>query len=232
MTPLIHPEALFESLSANATTRTRRSLEAIHRVCQEQHDRGSPDFSIPTVARLSEAIGGPSEQTIRNRTGAHYRALLGAWAAFSEGSTKKPQQKPAPLTEETVLPRIEDPATRAVVGMILSKNKKLLAEIHLLKHNANIVIDRRQREWAPEPTGKPPDRESSAVVEVPPANLGLSKIQIEALVDATSPEMLERMGWTVQDNGRVMKGARPIYKPGYVDAIRAILDAVEKNGQP
>lgn len=72
----IDPIKLFGQLSENASTRKKRSLEIIHNICKEQNERGSKDFSIPTISRLSVKEKGPSEQTIRNKSGEDYRVLM------------------------------------------------------------------------------------------------------------------------------------------------------------
>lgn len=84
---------LVSKLSEDASTRKTRSIEVIHNICQEQYDRGSKDFSIATISRLSKECDGPSEQTIRNKNGADYRAILKAWAEFSEGFATKQKIK-------------------------------------------------------------------------------------------------------------------------------------------
>jgi len=63
----LSPYELLPRLLSSATTRKRRSLEIINNVCKEQQERGSQDFSIATIRRLSEAFEGPTERTIRNK---------------------------------------------------------------------------------------------------------------------------------------------------------------------
>lgn len=53
----------------------------------------------------------------------------------------------------------------------------------------------------------------------------LTGTEIDALKEAISDDFMEIQGWLREDNGRVTttKG-RSIYKPGYVTAIKKILD--------
>ena len=85
----IPPEELAMQLMENASTRKKNSIEKIHNICREQYNRGSKDFSVATISRISIENGGPSEQTIRNKSGSDYRAILKSWADYSEGYTTK-----------------------------------------------------------------------------------------------------------------------------------------------
>jgi len=73
------PEELLEELKIHANSRKRRSLEIIAEICSEQRERNSKDFSIATIGRLSTKAERPATQSIRNKTGGDYRALIKAW---------------------------------------------------------------------------------------------------------------------------------------------------------
>jgi len=66
------PNDLLDAFCNGAHPRKQQSLRLIYRLCEEQHDRGSSDFSIATIGRLSAAVGGPSAAAIRNKTGDAY----------------------------------------------------------------------------------------------------------------------------------------------------------------
>ena len=53
-------DVLLEALCAGAGPRKASSLRLIHAICVEQRDRGSADYSIATIGRLSAARGGPA----------------------------------------------------------------------------------------------------------------------------------------------------------------------------
>ena len=78
------PNELCKKLKQNSTSKTVKSITIIHNVCTEQAERGSNDFSIATIGRLSEAAHGPKTQAIRNKTGDKYRALIESWAVFKK----------------------------------------------------------------------------------------------------------------------------------------------------
>src|SRR6266849_2066721 len=121
------PDEVLAALKHDATTRTQQSLNVIHAICSEQRQRDSRDFSIATIGRLSSDRGGPSPQAIRNETGKHYRALLTAWANYTNGTTRKLPARAEPGVAEDVLDMITDATVRAVVGVIIADNRKLKA---------------------------------------------------------------------------------------------------------
>ncbi len=84
----VDPHIVLEELCSRATTRTTAALEALHLVLEKQSQSTPLDFSIATVGKLSQEQGGPSTQTIRNRTGKHFQQLIDAWAAYA-GTTRK-----------------------------------------------------------------------------------------------------------------------------------------------
>src|ERR1039457_3219592 len=88
------PDELLELLKTKSNARKRRSLDVIYGICREQVERGSCDFSIATIGRVSSEQGGPSPQTIRNKGGDDFRALISTWADHSKrGKKKKTQNK-------------------------------------------------------------------------------------------------------------------------------------------
>jgi hypothetical protein len=206
------PDEVLSALKHDATPRMRRSLDIIQTLCSEQHQRGSRDFSVATIGRLSSARGGPATQTIRNKYGEHYRTLLVAWAAFADGQTRKPPAKVYSGTAEDVLGMIDDAAVRAIVGVIMAENRKLKGENTLLKSQAQITVDRRR---LPEPT---------PALSMPT----LLPVEKEALSQAISEEFLRVQGWQIDTKtGRVTstKDGRPIFTAGFATAIKKVLDS-------
>lgn len=215
--PTPNPEAVLEALKSGATPRTQRSLDLIHAICREQKDKGSDDFSIVTIGRISADRGGPSAQPIRNKSGEHYRTLIASWAAFYEGQTRKPAARAAPGVAEDILNMIEDASVRAIVGVLIAEGKKLKAENTLLKTQAQVIVDRRP--------GRVDTAPSKAVQVITPVDTLLPS-EVDALRHAISPEHLEQMGWSLNEmNGRVTKGAASIFRPGFGTAIKKIIEA-------
>jgi len=80
MNEIQSPKALMQALCAHADPRKTRSLRLIYAICEEQRDRGSKDYSVATIGRLSAERGGPAAGAIRNKTGEPYRAVIKAFA--------------------------------------------------------------------------------------------------------------------------------------------------------
>ena len=86
----MNPDELLEILKKTASPKTKQTLDAIHEVCFEQQQRGLTDFSVATIARLGAKRDVPRAQTMRNKTGDKYRALL---RAFEDATaSNKPRQ--------------------------------------------------------------------------------------------------------------------------------------------
>ena len=81
-------EELLQKLKEDATPKTRKTLDAIYEICNEQLERGVGEFSIATISRLGIKRGVPKPQSIRNKSGEKYRALI-EYFAGSVGSEIK-----------------------------------------------------------------------------------------------------------------------------------------------
>src|ERR1039457_1901694 len=189
------PDELLELLKTKSNARKQRSLDVIYGICREQVERGSCDFSIATIGRVSSEQGGPSPQTIRNKGGDDFRALISTWADHSKGAMKKP-----PRIQESgissILGKIDDPAVRSIVGSILATNSKLQREVNLLKQQTEIVIDRRT---IPLTTPKIQDTaQLSGIAEYH------TSTELIALTHAISAELMGQEGWTIEKSGRVV----------------------------
>jgi len=217
----MNPHELLEELLKLANARKRQSLQIIHDICREQHERGSRDFSIACIGRLSEKRGGPKTQPIRNKSGEEFRALINAWATFTGGASRK-VAKPKENFLSEVLRQIPDAAVRAVMGNALAENTKLKGQLNALKSQTNIVID--QRLTIPSTT-----YQSTASDEIFEVHNGLTEIEVAALQHAISGDFLADQGWIAEPNGRVKNASgRSLYKAGYVTAIQKILNANKK----
>lgn len=68
-------------------------MTAIYDICMEQQERGIYDFSISTIAKLGCKRRVPQAQSIRNKTGEKYRALI---QAFADSTSSKKKLKNFP----------------------------------------------------------------------------------------------------------------------------------------
>jgi hypothetical protein len=210
----MHPDELLEKLKVNATPRKAKNLDILHAVCREQHERGSTDFSVATVSKISQERGGPVRSTIHNKTGDDFKGLIKAWADYTGGVTRKVRKiHENPLY--AVLDKIPDPAVRAVMGAVLAENKKLRGEINLLKANTEVVIDQRNTTT----------NQMKEAIQILPASMGFTESEKEALRHSISDRLMQDEGWTQDDHGRILNSkGRSIYKVGYMTAIRKMLD--------
>lgn len=213
---MMSPDQMLAQFKANANSRKARSLDILSAVCQEQFERGSKDFTIATIGRLSLKKGGPATQSIRNKSGAEFKALITAWANQSGPVVKRqPKLNEHPLF--AVLEKIPDPAVRAVMGAILAENKKLKGEVNLLKCNSQIVIDRRPAPWP------------ACAEAVLPKFDGLTDTEKLALHHSISDRLLQDEGWHLDESGRILSDrGRVIFKIGFRSAIRKILASIDQ----
>lgn len=209
MSDPVNPQIVLAELCERATTRTKRALEILNQVLEQQSQSESLDFSIATVGRLSYEQGGPSTQTIRNRTGKHFQQLIDMWAAYSGTTRKKPlsvrQKQLLNNNDQHILDSIDDPVIRAVVGSLIAERNKYRDQLNVLKANSEIVIDRRS------------NNNPSSVSPIPEQ---LTPMEVEALKHAISDEFMVKMRWVVMPTGQVKDNdGNEVYKRGYVNAI-------------
>lgn len=220
---MIDAQAIFDDLKAQASTRQAKSLTVLNDVLKSQHASGERNFSIAEIARLSAEQGGPSCQTIRNKTGLVFRQLIEAWAAQAGASMKAPIN---PLAKGNRLPkdnelleRLPDPALRALFGQIIAERNRFRNELNTLKAHSELIVDRRPMQHFEQPV------ESGAVQLV--QTLSLNDMEVEALKAAITDDFFEYRDWTVTAAGQVKdENKREIYKHGYVNAIKKVLKEV------
>ncbi|MFM0648512.1 gamma-mobile-trio protein GmtX [Paraburkholderia bryophila] len=222
-----HPNTILEAMLAlGAHPTKRRNLNLIHLVCEERHKLGSRDFTLRSIGEFVEARGGLKVKALWNETSEDYRKLIEAWEAFAgDPPTSRRVEKPNPA--DALLRTIADPATRIIVEKLVRDNKALRAEVNILKSQTTLTIDRRHiaaRKTAQETT------ESGVTVEIH-TGPSLSELEREALEHAVSKTFWDDEGWVEEKHGRIVRSAGPnglsrtIFKPGFVTAIRRILDA-------
>lgn len=119
------PVELLEKLKETATPKASKTLDSIYEICLEQEQRGLSDFSVATITRLGYKRGVPKAQSLRNKSGESYRALLRAFEDMysNEKSTKKPRSE-HDWIEDIDNPRLKLLA-RVQASELLAANKKL-----------------------------------------------------------------------------------------------------------
>ena len=208
----VTPKDLLEELCKNAHPRKQQSLKLIYRLCEEQHDRGSTDFSIATIGRLSEAAGGPGAAAIRNKTGDDYKALIKTFAGAVGGKARKVSERKGSVLDD-ILEGISDPVLRTRIGILLAELESARGQVTALRHLASqqavLYLDG-------------PDKATCSDVRAPPFNL--TQQERNALERAIAPATLVHWGWVAEPNGRLKTDAgQVVYPAGYLTAIQKVL---------
>lgn len=224
----IHPDQVLETLKKTAIRKNKvHNLEAVHATCAALFKLGSADYSYATVGRMSEQRGGPAQNTLYTRTSTDYRILIKAWANWAKATSKRGPTGPKFATDDDLLGKIQDPAVRALLAMVVAERNRYREQVNTLKANANSIVDLR-----PLPGVVHVDPKSSTVVTmISPFEL-LTPSEIDALTQAISPAFFKTQDWSEDEDGAVKNQAgRKLFKPGFGSAIRKILDRARRETQ-
>ena len=223
----IHPDEVLQTLKEGARPQKRRNFDVVHEVCAELHRLGSQDFSLATVGRISEQRHGIARGTLYNKASADFRTLIQAWATYAGEAKPKSPGHAKPFAEQDLLLRIEDPALRALIGIIVAERNRLRAGINTLRSHANIVIDRRALpgEMKTTPHGQ--------VVQALTSAEELLPLEREALAKAISTKFLDQEGWREGPDGEIRNAkGRKLFEVGFATAIRKLISAsVRQSGK-
>ena len=205
-------KALLEALCVNADPRKARSLRLIHAICEEQRDRGSTDYSIVTIGRLSAERGGPAAGAIRNKTGEVYRAIIRVFPD-SRGKKRPKAANTSSTQAALILEGVTDPVLRARIGLFVAELKstraQLLAARYLANHSA--VLDLAQLPSdGPQPQPAP----------------RLSAMELLALGNAISDVTLRHWGWRIDTSGRIVTDTgQTVFGAGFATAVDKVLQS-------
>lgn len=122
------------------------------------------------------------------------------------------------LASHEYLMRIEDPAIRSIMQIIIAERDKLKAQINVLKANTQVTVDRR-------PAGATilaaPEMRQVAVLAL---SAQLTPSEREALQKSVSPDYLEERGLREGSHGEIVNlRGRTIFEVSFARAIRKIL---------
>lgn len=197
------PEETLGYLISVTSSRAHRALNAIYDVCGEQLERGLSDFSVSTISRLGFTRGVPKAQSIRNKTGESYRALIKSFADHSPA--KKIVLRPK--SADAWIDDIKDPRLKLLVQIQASQ----LAEAHTIAREIippgfEIYVD---------------DRRASNIEHK------LNAVERRALEYVLSDEFMCQWGFKLGGFGDVVDaGGVKVFKPGTIDAIKKALDCL------
>ena len=116
------PEELLEKLKQGASAKVKETLDAVYEVCREQQERGISDFSIATIAKLGAKRGVPKAQSIRNKSGDKYKALI---TAFADSSGKHKKSNAISKSDSDWIDEIPSPKHQLLARIMASKLKGL-----------------------------------------------------------------------------------------------------------
>lgn len=197
------PKDILLKLKAISSPKTGRTLDAIYEVCLEQEERGVYEFSPKVIAKLGYKRGVPKEQSIRNKSGEHYQALL---RAFTEKYASKSQSKKS-IQDTDWVDEIPNPKHRILVRAQeaeLKAAKKLLEEISPPGERIN-VYDFQHVDSA--------------------SDLKLTDVERRALKYIISKEFLSKWGFSTTEYGEIVDST------GKIVLRAATVSAVEKSLQ-
>nr|WP_305071840.1 gamma-mobile-trio protein GmtX [Providencia sp. M-8] len=189
-----------ERLKESATPKACKTLDIIYEICVEQEKREVYDFSVATIARLGYKRGVPKAQSLRNKTGESYRALL---RSFEECHHNK-KNNVVSKKEDDWIEEIQNPKHKLLVRMQASElaaaNKKL-------------------REFNPPGTRiEVRDYQNEKLDE----DSALSSLERRALEYIISEEFLGKWDFSISEFGEVVDSS------GAVVLRAATIDAVKK----
>src|SRR5690554_2654423 len=203
----MNPEELLTTLQKGSSKKIQETLAAIYNVCIEQKERGVNDYSYTTIARLGSGRGVPKAQSIRNSSGAKYRALIQAFAddAASLPSTKNIAKKELDWIEEIQNPKHK--LLAKIMASELKEAKKIVDE--MIPPNQRIeVFD--YKNVSPEQKGK---------------GYHLTDQEARALTYLLSDEFLRKWDFQTTQYGEVLDAkGNIIFKAATIDAIRKALN--------
>jgi|SRR5690554_1625736 len=203
-------EAVFGQLK---TSRSRKSLEALYAVCKEHYEAGAVDFRIATIAKLGASRGVPSAQTIRNKTGEPYRAVIEAWQALGSQRKQAIKAQNTPSGEYDWVDEVSNKAHRFLILDLISKVRRLRSENKRFASITKLEIDYRS------------GFEAAAESQLPT----FLSHELDALKEAISDELLNRQGWARGERGSIKdQNGKIIFRNGFVDVIEKVLTL--KNG--
>ncbi|MBS7815094.1 hypothetical protein J7560_06655 [Wohlfahrtiimonas chitiniclastica] len=199
------PLELLESLKKDSSNKVQESLDAIYEICQEQTERGLSDFSIATIARLGYKRGVPKAQSIRNKTGEKYRALI---QAFIDNSAPNRALKKLSQTDNDWISEIDNPKHQILVRILASELKEA-------KQMINEMIPPKQRI----------EIYDHSPISQPKASFKLNEIEIRALQYLLSKDFQKEWRLTPTDQGALLnEDKKLVFKVATLDAIHKALE--------
>ena len=200
----MNPEELLNKLKHGSSLKIQQSLNAIYEVCIEQQERGIQDFSVSTIANLGFNRSVPKAQSIRNKTGEKYRALIQCFADASSSTVKlaKPSQ-----TDNAWIEEIQNPKHQLLVRIMASELKEaqqMIREIIPPKQRIDIYDHKNM---------------------IPNESFKLSDQEVRALQYLLSIDFQKKWNLKPTHFGELVdESNKPVFKVSTLDALRKALE--------
>lgn len=198
------PEELLNKLKVGSSLKIQQSLDAIYEICTEQQERGIHDFSISTIAKLGNNRGVPKAQSIRNKTGEKYRALI---QCFADLSSQKPKLRKPSQSENDWIEEIQNPKHQLLVRIMASELKEaqqIIREIIPPKQRIDIH-----------------DHKNIS----PNQSFKLSEQEVRALQYLLSTDFQKKWNLKPTHFGELVdESNKPVFKVSTLDALRKALE--------
>ncbi|MDM1279875.1 hypothetical protein HXZ64_02625 [Acinetobacter indicus] len=200
----MNPEELLNKLKVGSSLKIQQSLDAIYAICTEQQERGIHDFSISTIAKLGSNRGVPKAQSIRNKTGEKYRALI---QCFADLSTQKPKLRKPSQSENDWIEEIQNPKHQLLVRIMASELKEAQQIIRE-------IIPPKQRIDIYDYKNMSPDQ-----------SFKLSEQEVRALQYLLSTDFQKKWNLKPTHFGELVdESNKPVFKVSTLDALRKALE--------
>ena len=200
----MNSEELLNKLKHGSSHKIQQSLDAIYEVCIEQQERGIQDFSVSTIANLGFNRGVPKAQSIRNKTGEKYRALI---QCFAEASSQKPNSVKPSQTDNAWIEEIQNPKHQLLVRIMASELKEaqqMIREIIPPKQRIDIYDHKNM---------------------IPDESFKLSDQEVRALQYLLSTDFQKKWNLKPTDFSELIdESNKPVFKVSRLDALRKALE--------
>ncbi|MDH1705893.1 gamma-mobile-trio protein GmtX [Acinetobacter johnsonii] len=197
-------EEFLNELKKNNSMKIQQSLDAIYEICMEQQERGIYDFSISTIAKLGFNRGVPKAQSIRNKTGEKYKALI---QYFADVATQKTKFKKPSQSENEWIDEIQNPKHQLLVRIMASELKEaqqMIREIIPPKQRIDIYDHKNM---------------------IPDQSFKLSEQEVRALQYLLSFDFQKKWNLKPTHFGELVdESNKPVFKVSTLDALRKALE--------
>lgn len=196
------PETLLDKLKKDSSSKSNETLDSIYRICVEQKERGISDFSIATIAKLGHNRGVPKAQSIRNKSGEKYRALIAAFASNSPRPIKPAK------SDENWIDEIPNPKHKLLARIQSSELRAAKRELEEV-FPPNLRVDVYDHQSTAKPT------EESA----------LTAQERRALEYVISNQFQTKWNLSTNVYGEMVDSEnKPVFKVATIDAIKKALE--------